>query len=66
MVGTERAPKITGMIIDLPEAELFNAVASLENLENKVRVADTLLQNVQNQQKQNRLETAVGYISAKV
>ena len=41
--GSEKAPKVTGMIIDLPESELLFAVGNYENLEQKVKVATQLL-----------------------
>ena len=43
IIGSEAAPKITGMIIDLSDLELIPAVSSLENLTVKVRDAFTLL-----------------------
>ena len=43
MIGSEAAPKITGMIIDLTDLELIPAVSTLENLKVKVRDANILL-----------------------
>lgn len=43
MVGEELSPKITGMIIDLPLAEMNYSVSSLEMMTEKVRSAVQLL-----------------------
>lgn len=43
MVGTDLAPKITGMIIDLPAADLNMSVQTFESLIGKVRSAVQLL-----------------------
>jgi len=36
IAGVERAPKVTGMLIDLSEAELNQAISTFDNLEKKV------------------------------
>jgi hypothetical protein len=43
MVSPDFSPKITGMIIDLPIADLNYSVMSLESLTQKVRSAVDLL-----------------------
>jgi len=43
MVTTDFSPKITGMIIDLPIAELNFSVSTLETLQVRVKDAVTLL-----------------------
>ena len=50
MIGSEAAPKITGMIIDLADLELIPAVSTLENLKVKVRDANILLEQLKLQQ----------------
>lgn len=50
VIGTEAAPKITGMIIDLSDLDLIPAVSSLESLSAKVREAYNLLQQILRQQ----------------
>jgi len=50
MIGSEAAPKITGMIIDLTDLELIPAVSTLENLKVKVRDANILLEQLKLQQ----------------
>ena len=45
IVGENRAPKITGMLIDLPEAELNFSISSWANFEAKVVSALTLISN---------------------
>ena len=45
IAGSMKAPKLTGMIIDLPNAELFEAISTYENLDLKVSVAKSLLDN---------------------
>ena len=49
MIGSETAPKITGMIIDLADLELIPAVSTLENLKLKVRDANILLEQLNSQ-----------------
>ena len=46
LIGSEEAPKITGMIIDLNDIELIPAVSTIENLSEKVRDAYNLLQQI--------------------
>ena len=48
LAGEELAPKITGMIIDLPLADLNFSVSTLDNLTHKVRSAVQLLLETQN------------------
>lgn len=48
MVGEELSPKITGMIIDLPIADLNFSVSTLETLTSKVRSAVQLLVDTRN------------------
>ena len=42
-IGTEKAPKICGMLIDLPSAELYDSLISLEILVLKCRLGLDLL-----------------------
>lgn len=44
LVGNEHAPKITGMIIDLPAAQLNQSVSQYESFKEKVLSALALLQ----------------------
>lgn len=48
--GSDKAPKITGMLIDLQELELNQAIMSYESLEQKVRVALNMLSIAEQQQ----------------
>jgi hypothetical protein len=48
MVGEELSPKITGMIIDLPIADLNFSVSTYETLTSKVRSAVQLLLDTRN------------------
>ena len=48
MAGDENAPKITGMIIDLPMEELEKSVATWKEFEEKVREGMDLLKEDQN------------------
>jgi len=50
IAGVEKAPKLTGMIIDLPEAELFEAVGTYDRLDQKIKVATDLLLKTQAEQ----------------
>lgn len=43
MLGPEVAPKITGMIIDLPPSDLNHSVLQIFSLQQKVRTALQLL-----------------------
>ena len=43
MVGEEASPKVTGMIIDLPLADLNYSVSTFETLQTKVKSAVQLL-----------------------
>jgi len=43
MVGEETSPKVTGMIIDLPLADLNYSVSTYETLQAKVKSAVQLL-----------------------
>ncbi len=45
LIGSEKAPKITGMIIGLSDSELYQAVNTLSSLEAKVKMADEMLTN---------------------
>lgn len=45
IVGTQHAPKVTGMIIDLPPAELNQSVSTYDSLHNKVETALKLLKD---------------------
>jgi len=47
MVGIETSPKVTGMIIDLPLADLNYSVSNLETLQSKVFSAVKLLIDTQ-------------------
>lgn len=42
-IGDELAPKITGMIIDMPKADLIAAVNSFANLQGKIKEGQSLL-----------------------
>ena len=46
------APKITGMIIDLPFVDLIPVVSSLENLTEKIRHAEAILREAPTEQSQ--------------
>jgi hypothetical protein len=46
LVGSESAPKITGMIIDLNMLELLPTCSTLENLTVKVKDAFAMLQQI--------------------
>lgn len=48
LVGQEFSPKITGMIIDLPIADLNYSVSTLETLHLKVKSAVQLLVDTSN------------------
>ena len=48
MAGDENAPKITGMIIDLPMEELEKSVSTWKEFEEKVREGMDLLKEDQN------------------
>ena len=48
LAGTEKAPKLTGMIIDLPELELYDSVSTFEKLDQKLKIGITLLMDAQN------------------
>jgi hypothetical protein len=50
ITGLERAPKVTGMLIDLSEAELNQAISTYENLEKKVTLALSLLKQSEEQE----------------
>ena len=43
IIGVEKAPKITGMLIELPVAQIKEYLSSFEGLEMKVREANNLL-----------------------
>lgn len=43
LVGEQRAPKITGMLIDLPESELNFSISQWVNFEQKVMSALNLI-----------------------
>ena len=47
LVGEDRAPKITGMLIDLPEAELNFSISIWQNFEQKVMSALQLIEQNQ-------------------
>lgn len=47
MVGAETSPKVTGMIIDLPLADLNYSVSNMETLQSKVFSAVKLLVDTQ-------------------
>ena len=49
IVGADTAPKITGMIIDLPEQDLVPTIYTLENLQSKALDASRLLNQLQQQ-----------------
>jgi len=43
IIGVDKAPKITGMLIELPVAQIKEYLSSYEGLEMKVREANNLL-----------------------
>jgi len=43
IIGVDKAPKITGMLIELPVAQIKEYLTSFEGLEMKVREANNLL-----------------------
>ena len=43
LAGTEKAPKLCGMVIDLPYVELYESLASLDSLARKIKVGVDLL-----------------------
>lgn len=43
IIGVEKAPKITGMLIELPVTQIKEYLSSYEGLEMKVREANNLL-----------------------
>ena len=49
LVGDVKAPKITGMLIDLPEAELNFSISQWVNFEQKVMSAFQLITNTADQ-----------------
>lgn len=63
-IGSEAAPKITGMIIDLSDLELIPAVSNLENLIAKVKDAFSLLQQIKSQEVPQS-HGSVGAVSSK-
>jgi hypothetical protein len=52
LVGEERAPKITGMLIDLPLEEIKGYLYDFFKLQQKVQEALNLLAQIQAQQQQ--------------
>lgn len=48
IVGESKAPKITGMLIDLPEVELNYSISNLSNFMTKVQSAFNLIQESEN------------------
>jgi L-fucose mutarotase/ribose pyranase (RbsD/FucU family) len=48
IVGENKAPKITGMLIDLPEVELNFSVSNWNNFYTKVQSAFALIQESEN------------------
>lgn len=59
IIGSEGAPKITGMIIDLEDLQLIPAISTLENLTLKARDAMTLLMQLKLQQETSNKSQAV-------
>ena len=60
IIGSEAAPKITGMIIDLTDIELIPAVSTLENLTTKVKDAHSLILMLQRNQQESGAASAAG------
>ncbi len=55
IVGTEWAPKVTGLILNLAEIELIPAISTLENLSEKAQFAKMFLEQMKLQpEKVNR------------
>jgi hypothetical protein len=48
-IGEERAPKITGMLIDLPHDEIKGYLFDFTKLDQKVREANIILNQAQTQ-----------------
>jgi hypothetical protein len=48
IVGESKAPKITGMLIDLPEIELNFSISNFNHFYTKVQSAFTLIQESEN------------------
>lgn len=48
IVGDQKAPKITGMLIDLPEVELNFSISNWNNFYTKVQSAFNLIQESEN------------------
>jgi len=53
LVQPERAPKITGMLIELPVEQIRQYMQSLDALHAKVQEASTLIEKSEQQQAQN-------------
>merc|ERR1719460_1269693 len=51
LVGNERVPKITGMLIELPVEQIKQYMFSYDNLVMKVKEADDLISQSEQQQK---------------
>ena len=51
LVGNERVPKITGMLIELPVEQIKQYMFSYDNLVMKVKEADDLISQAEQQQK---------------
>ena len=51
MVGEDKAPKLCGMVIDLPNAELYETLASLDSLNKKMQIGLALLNKAENEEK---------------
>ena len=49
IIGESKAPKITGMLIDLPDAELNFSVSNWNNFYSKVQSAFALINESENQ-----------------
>lgn len=58
IVGESKAPKITGMLIDLPEAELNFSISTWNNLYQKVQSAFALITESENRAAPSVTQTA--------
>ena len=59
LVGTEKAPKLCGMVIDLPHVELYESLCSLDNLARKIKVGLDLLNEAQEKEKLEKASALV-------
>lgn len=58
IIGQEKAPKITGMLIELPVVQMKEYLSSFEALKLKVKEANTLLIETKKKEEQSKREKA--------